>query len=79
MQIIKIKENKTMKNLTKRGKIIMLIGALALVCVTCLVTMYVMGVLPSQSRGQLFLSELQTDMHSKLTTSQSDDQDSTSF
>ncbi len=43
-----------MKNLTKKEKIIALIVVLVLICATCAVTMYVTGVLPSQSRGYLF-------------------------
>ncbi len=41
-----------MKNLTKKAKLITLAGALALVCVTCAVTMFTTGVLPSQSKGE---------------------------
>ncbi len=41
-----------MNNLTKKGKLIALVGALALICVTSVATMYFTGVLSSQGKGE---------------------------
>ncbi len=41
-----------MKNLSKKGKLIALAGALVLVCVASAVTMVTTGVLSSQSKGE---------------------------